>query len=142
MLGPEARVLMVAAGDDRVGPLSEGLDALGWRTVTARTLAAAERAAGDLNAEAAVFDLADPMAPGALERLRAAAHPRTLAMVGLGETDAPGFDLVMSGPVHPAQLALRLDQLVRAAVAEEEFVVRSATFAAHDAVLEAPDASG
>lgn len=133
---------MVAASDDRAGSLSEGLDALGWRTLTARTLAAAERAAGDLTAEAAVFDLADPLEPDALVRLRAAAHPRTLAIVGLGETDAPGFDLVMSGPVHPAQLALRLDQLVRAAVAEEEFAVRSATFAAHDAVLEAPDASG
>ncbi len=37
-LGPDPRVLVVAADDDLAGPLCAGLDALGWRTLTARTL--------------------------------------------------------------------------------------------------------
>ena len=34
--GVQARVLIVARDDALAGPLAEGLDKLGWRTVTAR----------------------------------------------------------------------------------------------------------
>ena len=42
-------------------------------------------------------------------------------------------------PLHPAQAALRLEQLIRAGIAEEEFRLRQATFAAHGVTLTAPD---
>jgi len=47
-LGVHARVLIVARDDALAGPLSEGLDRLGWRTVTARGPYAAVAALGDL----------------------------------------------------------------------------------------------
>ncbi|MDX5331290.1 MAG: hypothetical protein LPJ86_07145, partial [Caulobacteraceae bacterium] len=34
--GVQARVLIVARDDSLAGPLAEGLDRLGWRTITAR----------------------------------------------------------------------------------------------------------
>ena len=121
---------MVAADDDLAGPLCEGLDGLGWRTVTARTVEAAAQAVGDLTPDAAVVDLAHPGAGQSAAALKAAAGPRSLPVIGLGEGDPAGFDLVMRGPAHPAQTALRLEQLVRAAIAEEELAIRRATFAA------------
>ena len=48
--------------------------------------------------------------------------------MALGRPDAAlehwGFDLALAPPLHPAQAALRLEALVRAAVAEEEFELR------------------
>ena len=52
-----ARILIVARDDERAGPLAEGLDRLGWRTVTARGPFAAIAALGDLQIEAAIVDL-------------------------------------------------------------------------------------
>lgn len=133
---------MVAADDDLAGPLCQGLDALGWRTVTARSPEASEQALADLNLDAAIVDLSSPMPDDIAAKLRVASGPRSLAVIGLGDGDPAGFDLVMSGPAHPAQVALRLEQLVRAAIAEEEFAVRRATFAAHGAELDLAEASG
>src|SRR5690606_18015147 len=52
-------------------------------------------------------------------------------------------DIVMSGPPHAAQAALRLENLARSAIAEEEMVLREATFAARGEPLPVsePDAS-
>ena len=50
--GVQARVLIVARDDELVGPLAEGLDKLGWRTVTARTPKAALASVGELQIEA------------------------------------------------------------------------------------------
>jgi two-component system cell cycle response regulator PopA len=33
---PQARLLIAARTDGMAGPLSEGMDQLGWRTITAR----------------------------------------------------------------------------------------------------------
>ncbi len=124
-----ARVLLLAASDAHAEPLSRGLDALGWRTITARSVSAAEAALADGRIEAVVLD---PSAPAAFpESLRHAARPRRLVIVGVGGDDIPDLDSRMAMPVHPAQLALRLEQLVRAAVAEEEFDLRRQTFAIH-----------
>lgn len=127
----DARVLVLAASDDRIGLLASGLDALGWRTVTARDIAAAEATLNDFPLQAAVVDV-DSASPETLARLRAAAEPRRLPLLVIGGRpgQAGGADLVMSTPPHPAQAALRLEQLVRAAIAEEEFRLRVATFAA------------
>lgn len=133
----DARVLILAAQDDRLGPLVAGLDALGWTTVTARDVASAEATLQDFPLEAAVIDF-DSLTPDAPLRLRAAAEPRRLPImvVGARPDSVEGADISMSSPPHPAQAALRLEQLVRAAIAEEEFHLRSATFAARGVELD------
>ena len=139
-LGPDPRVLIVAETDDRLGALCRGLDAIGWRTLTARSAAAAEAALKDFVLEAAILDTAHPECPALAERLRQAAGDRRLSIIAVGEaTAAPGVDLAMSEPPHPAQAALRLEQLVRAAIAEEEFRLRQATFALRGAALDLTD---
>ncbi|MDQ1153626.1 diguanylate cyclase domain-containing protein [Brevundimonas sp. SORGH_AS_0993] len=127
----DARVLVLAATDDRVGALAAGLDALGWRTVTAHSLDAGEATLKDFPLEAVLID-ADQYSTHALSRLRAAAEPRRvpIVVVGLRPDHATDADLAMSTLPHPAQAALRLEQLVRAAIAEEEFRLRVTTFAA------------
>ncbi len=46
-MGLVPRVLIVAETDDRLGALCQGLDAIGWRTLTARSLSAASAALAD-----------------------------------------------------------------------------------------------
>jgi len=139
-LESDPRVLVVADADDQLGSLCEGLDRLGWRTVTARSLDAALLAVSDLPVDAAVVELKSLPEDG-LERLRLAAAPRYLSILGLGaasERGGDGCDLVVSTQPHPLQTAFRLEQLTRAAVAEEEFRLRRATFAAHGVDLPEP----
>ncbi len=143
-MAPTARVLIVAAEDDLAGPLAEGLDRLGWRTVTARSLAGAMAAVRDLEIEAVI------VAAGGLEagagpltaQIRTACWPRRLPIVALGagspDLDTGLFDLVLSHNPHPVQTALRLEQLVRTAVSEEEFELRTETFAERGARLDRP----
>lgn len=136
----DPRVLVVAATDDRAGALCQGLDALGWRTVTARTVRAGAATLRDLPLEAAVVE-ADGLDDNAVAQLREAALPRRLPVIVVGEAPAADADLVMSRMPHPAQAALRLEQLYRAAIAQEEFNLRQATFSARGVPLNArPDA--
>jgi two-component system cell cycle response regulator PopA len=139
--GVQARVVIVARDDALAGPLSEGLDRLGWRTVTARGAYAALAALADLQIEAALIDLAG--GEEALElarRMKEACAPRRLPVVAVGEPDPAlegfGFDLTLAPPLHPAQVAMRLETLVRTAVAEEEFELRVETFADRGRELE------
>ena len=91
-LAVNARILIVARDDSRAGPLSEGLDRLGWRTITARGPYAALAALGDLNIEAVIVDLesAGPDAHSLSRRLKAAVAPRRLPVIAIGEP-APQF---------------------------------------------------
>lgn len=140
-LESDPRLLVVAADDALIGPLCEGLDKLGWPTMTARTLDAAEMVLTDMTVDAAVVDARGLDGQDAIARLRAAAAPRYLPILMVGSSQAEGrdVDLMMSSPPHPAQAALRLEQLTRAGIAEEEFRLRQATFAAHGVTLNAPD---
>jgi two-component system cell cycle response regulator PopA len=142
--GVQARVVIVARDDALAGPLSEGLDRLGWRTVTARGAYAAMAAVADLQIEAAIVDLAGgEEALGLAERLKEACAPRRLPVVGVGQPhpslEMRGFDLTLAAPLHPAQAAMRLETLVRIAVAEEEFELRVETFADRGRSLEVPE---
>lgn len=113
---------------------------MGWRTVTARSLDAALLAVSDLPVDAAVVEL-KCVAEDALRQLRRSAAPRYLSILGLGHMSERGrgaCDLVASVDLHPLQAAMRLEQLTRAAVAEEEFAMRRATFAAHGVALPEP----
>jgi two-component system, cell cycle response regulator PopA len=130
----EPRILVLAPDDTAVGPLCQGLDSVGWRTVTARSLATALAAVGDLPVEALVVDARLPLAGSWVSELKTAAAPRMLptlavAAAALAPEDRHIFDLAMSGPGHPGQVRLRLEALMRAAVAEEEIALRAATFA-------------
>lgn len=142
--GVQARVLIAARDDSVAGPLAEGLDRLGWRTVTARRLVTAETALSDLQIEAAIIDLAGfgDEAEGIAGRLKAACAPRRLPVIGMGRPDPflkdLGFDLVVAPPLHPAQAAMRLESLVRTAVSEEEFELRLESFAERGHLLELP----
>ena len=142
--GVQARVVIVARDDALAGPLSEGLDRLGWRTVTARGGYAAMAAVADLQIEAAIIDLSGGEEAMALaDRLKEACAPRRLPVIGVGQPDPSlelrGFDLTMAAPLHPAQAAMRLETLVRTAVAEEEFELRIETFADRGRSLDVPE---
>jgi two-component system cell cycle response regulator PopA len=141
----DARVVIVARDDSVAGPLSLGLDGLGWRTITARGPAAALASMADLAMEAAIVDVGScgPEAMVLPARLKAACAPRRLPVVAIGAPDskleAAGFDLTLAPPVYPVQLALRLESLVRGAVAEEELELRRETFAERGRRLALPD---
>ena len=140
----DARVLIIASDDRLAAPLSEGLDRLGWRSITARDGDAALAALADLAVEAVLVegDEGDEAALALARRLRAERSPRGLAVVALGRPDPQrgggAFDLALCPPLHPLQAALRLEALVRASVAEEEFELRRATFADRGRTLPSP----
>ena len=143
-----ARILIVAREDERAGPLADGLDRLGWRTVTARGPFAAIAALGDLQIEAAIVDLigASRETLSFARRLKAACAPRRLPVIAIADPDPQlaghGFDLALAPPLHPAQAVMRLESLVRMAVAEEEFELRLETFAERGRRLELPETEG
>ncbi|QBX37900.1 diguanylate cyclase [Brevundimonas sp. S30B] len=131
----DPRVLVVASDDDRIGPLCEGLDALGWRTVTARDAETALAALTDLPLEAAIVDGASPVVN--IAALKAGARPRSLPVLWFGP-GGDGADLSMARPPHPAQAALRIEQLARGAIADEEFRLRRQSFIAAGVDLPEP----
>ena len=138
-LGSDPRLVVISETDDLIAPLCAGLDALGWRTVTARSAAAAAATVSDFAIEAAIIDVGHSDFPGMARALRRAAGRRRLAVVSIcgdPEQADPDVDLVMSGVPHPTQLALRAEQLVRAAVAEEEFELRRTTLSEYGAALD------
>ena len=96
-LDSDPRLLVVAADDALIGPLCEGLDQLGWPTMTARTLNAAELVLSDLSVDAAVVDARGLDGQDAVARLRAAAAPRYLPilMVGSSQAEERDVDLMM-----------------------------------------------
>ncbi|MDP1631614.1 MAG: diguanylate cyclase [Caulobacter sp.] len=144
----QARILIVARDDALAGPLAEGLDRLGWRTITARGPFAAVAALSDLAIEAAIVDVASGghEALALARRLKAACAPRRLPVIAIGDPDPQldnsAFDLTLAPPVHPAQAVLRLESLVRMAVAEEEFELRLETFAERGRRLDLPEPTG
>jgi len=142
ILSSDPRILVVAPDDDLIGSLCQGLDALGWRTVTARTLAGAIQVLIDWPLETVIIDARIPDAADGVGALRQAVTPRRLPVLAIG-ADAvdwvPGIaDIAMSIAPHAAQAALRLENLVRSAIAEEEVSVREATFAARGEPLTPP----
>ena len=139
----DPRILVVAPDDELIGSLCQGLDALGWRTVTARSLAGALQVLIDWPLEAVIVDARMAEAADGVAALRQTVSPRRLPVMAVGPAagDWPAgvADIVMSGPPHAAQAALRLENLVRAAIAEEEVSLREATFAARGEPLPLAD---
>src|SRR6185312_11189999 len=79
-LSLHARVLILARDDSLAGDLAEGLDRLGWRTITARGVQAATAALGDLQIEAAIIDAGSygDAAEGLVHKVKAASGARRL----------------------------------------------------------------
>ena len=142
-MGSDPRILVVAPDDGLIGPLCQGLDALGWRTVTARSMASAIQVLIDWPLETVILDAGLPDAVEGIAALRQTVTPRRLPILAIGAAAAtwePGLaDIVMSSPPHAAQAALRLENLVRSAIAEEEVSLREATFAARGQPLPIAD---
>ena len=142
-MASDPRILVVAPDDGLIGPLCQGLDALGWRTVTARSLAGAVQVLIDWPLEAVVLDARLTDAEAGVAALRQTVAPRRLPVLAVGP-DTAGWqagvaDIAMSAPPHAAQAALRLEHLVRAAIAEEEVSLREATFLARGEPLPQPE---
>jgi two-component system cell cycle response regulator PopA len=142
-LASDPRILVVAPDDDLIGPLCQGLDALGWRTVTARSLAGAVQVLIDWPLEAVILDASLPDAEEGVRAMRQTVTPRRLPVLAVGpgaaDWEAGLADIAMSVPPHAAQAALRLENLVRTAIAEEEVSLREATFAARGEPLTAAE---
>jgi two-component system cell cycle response regulator PopA len=143
VVAAKTRILIVAREQTRLGSLAVGLDALGWRTITARGPYAAMATLADLSIEAAIVDLGEgPDAANLAGRLKAASAPRRLPVIGLAgpgpECEGHDFDLILTAPVEARRLVNRLEALVRLAVAEEEFELRAQSFAEHGRRLEPP----
>lgn len=143
MLSENARVLIVARDDRLAGPLAEGLDRLGWRTVTARGGQGALMALEDMGVEVAIVDVSEANAEilPLARTLKQSYAPRRLPVMALGRPDQLlehwSYDLAISPPLHPLQAAMRLEALVRAAVAEEEFDLRLETFSERGVKIQA-----
>ncbi|HEV2365941.1 MAG TPA: diguanylate cyclase [Caulobacteraceae bacterium] len=144
MLQAKPRVLIVARDDGRAGPLAEGLDRLGWRTLTARGPYAAASAIEEPSIEAVILDLdgADADALPMARRLRLAGAPRRLPIIGVSDHSSPpaaDIDLVLPAPLHADQVAAKLESLVRLTVAEEQLELRRQTFSEHGRALDEPE---
>ena len=151
MTTSDARVIIFTPGADATASLSasdaaaaaegyaglvEGLARLGWPCVVVRDLSAAIDLIRVSPVQAVLMDVRRHPASAihAADSLRAALAPRQTPILGIGAAihgaEILGrFDLAMGPDLHPAQAALRLDQLARSAVAEEELALRSETFA-------------
>ena len=137
-----ARVLILARDDSLAEPLAEGLDRLGWRTITARGVQAGVAALDDLQIDAAIIDIASygEAAEELARQVKEASGARRLPILAIGQPQ-PGsatsvYDLTLAAPLHPAQAAFRLETLVRTATAREELELRTATFAERGATLD------
>lgn len=138
----EPRVLIVAGADDWSGPLSAGLDLLGWPTVTAHGLDGARAAVADFLIDVIILDASVPGIESFGAELGERPSSRRLKVLAVGDgmaRDTPGIDMRLAQPPHPAQAAAWLEQLARAAVTEEELELRQATFALQDVALTVPE---
>ena len=127
--------MLVASLRARFSDLQTGLEEAGCDTLW---VADAEQAVMALQTRAfdgAVIDMDDAAIACAVDRIRAVMPDRYLPIMGVGQSDVVDVDLRLTEVPHPTQALVRLEHLMRAAVAEEEFLLRCQTFADHDASL-------
>ncbi len=129
------RVMLVASRLARFAPLQAGLDESGCNTLWVADIEQAVMALETYPFDVAVVDLDDPAIVVGIDRIRSVMPDRHLPVMGVGQAEIHGIDLRMSEMPHPTQALVRLEHLMRAAVAEEEFLLRCQTFAEHDATL-------
>jgi two-component system cell cycle response regulator PopA len=138
--------ILVVTGDEAEGEtLCLQLDSEGWTTISASSPEAAAIVLEDFPIEAAVLvaGAGDADVSAVAARLKGLASPRYLPVIALiGRAPTPEesttVDLAMTAPAHPVQLRLRLEQLVRAALAEEELNLRIDTFRQQGQAIDLP----
>ena len=138
--------ILVVTGDETEGEaLCRQLDSEGWTTITAPSPEAASIVLEDFPIEAAILVAgeADADISAVAARLKGLASPRYLPVIALmGRAPTPEesttVDLAMTAPAHPVQLRIRLEQLVRAALAEEELNLRIDTFRQQGQAIDLP----
>lgn len=128
-----ARLLLLSRDDAWSQGLSRDLDRLGVRTLAASSPEAAVAALEDVGIEAVlVNELCQRTWPGLVKSLRDAAWPRRIPAIMVRHDDnyviPEGWDMVFTRDVHPQQISLSVEHLVRACVAEEEYDIRCNTF--------------
>lgn len=128
-----ARLLLLSRDDGWLQGLSRDLDRLGVRTLASTALDSACAALSDLGIEAVLVDETCQAAwPTLVEELRAAAWPRRIPAIMMRHDDnyvvPAGWDMVFTKDAHPQQIALCVEHMVRACVAEEEYDSRCLTF--------------
>ncbi|MEG2312973.1 MAG: GGDEF domain-containing protein, partial [Brevundimonas sp.] len=129
------QVLLVSPQKARFAVLQTGLDAQGCFTVWAADIGQAIMALENRAFDAMIVDTDDAGLVAGLGGLRAVLPDRYLPVIAVGADCDVDVDLRMRDVPHPAQALVRLEHLVRAAVAEEEFNLRCQTFAEHGANL-------
>jgi len=138
--------ILVVTGDEAEGEaLCRQLDSEGWTTISTPSPEAAAIVLEDFPIEAAVLvaGAGDADVSGVAARLKGLASPRYLpviALMGRAPTreESTTVDLAMTAPAHPVQLRIRLEQLVRAALAEEELNLRIDTFRQQGQAIDLP----
>ena len=142
----QPRVLIMSENSPLLGPLTEGMERLGWAARITASEAETLQALLDLPIAALILALSasdhDGQTEAIARRLKAAVAPRQLPVIALGTPDGlletPAFDLVLAPPLHPAQAVMHIEALVRSAIADEEFDLRQKTFAERGKGLERP----
>ena len=128
-----ARILVVSDQPASAGEVASKLERLGLPTVTAASAAAAKAAAADFQVDAVLFRISEvylARAANLVVELQAAAAPRRLTSLLVAgpsadlESYADVFDAVVREPAHPAQVAARLQAIMRLNVMEEEASLR------------------
>lgn len=138
--------ILVVTGDEAEGEaLCRQLDSEGWTTISTPSPEAAAIVLEDFPIEAAVLvaGAGDADVSGVAARLKGLASPRYLpviALMGRAPTseESTTVDMAMTAPAHPVQLRIRLEQLVRAALAEEELNLRIDTFRQQGQAIDLP----
>ena len=138
--------ILVVTGDETEGEaLCRQLDSEGWTTITASSPETAEIVLEDFPIEAAILVVSDTDqdVSEVAARLKGLSSPRYLPVITLmgrapTAEESATVDLAMTAPAHPVQLRIRLEQLVRAALAEEELNLRIETFRQQGQAIDLP----
>lgn len=129
------QVLLVSPRQVRFAVLQAGLDHQGCETLWVADAEAAIKALETRAYDVMMLDSDDAGLVAEVSRIRAVLPDRYLPVIAVGADCDIDVDLRMRDVPHPAQALVRLEHLVRAAVAEEEFNLRCQTFADHGANL-------
>lgn len=129
------QVLLVSPRQARFAELQAGLEDQGCATLWAANVEQAVKALEIRAYDVMIVDTDDDGLVRELARIRTVLPDRYLPVIAVGADCDIDVDLRMREVPHPAQALVRLEHLVRAAVAEEEFNLRCQTFAEHGANL-------
>ena len=128
-----ARLLLISTQSSWNQRLSLELDKLGWPTLTALDAEGALDAVALMEIQAVIIsDDVHSLVPDLMQRLRTACAPRRLIALLIKGANAHGpddltFDMVFQEDAPGRQIAMRIEHLARAIMAEEEYSLRLET---------------